>query len=226
MRRRIFYFSPIHDCSASNPFARRIDTANSNYERLPRHAAATLIGCEMGTIFLTHQFIVWSGIHVPAAFALGFALSRPFRRPRLPVEIAMAALLSRVAPELTRLKLTTLMAGVLPTQVKTSKAAGNVMRWKGAARLKEIVDKYGACYFIGARWTGVLSVLIFTGCLEAGVDLAPLMNQVGLNPEVGRKLGTWALAVTASSALYPFSVGFASVVATPMLGRFTARLKG
>lgn len=42
------------------------------------------------------------GVVVPVEFGLAFAMSRPFRRVRLPLEIAGAAVLARIAPQVTQ----------------------------------------------------------------------------------------------------------------------------
>ena len=97
---------------------------NSSFSSWPRSSVACLLGCEILSIYGSHTALVAAGVSVPPEFALAFALSRPFRRMRLPVELLGAGVLSRAVPALTEVKLTGLTAG-LPESVR------NVVRTAG-----------------------------------------------------------------------------------------------
>ena len=193
---------------------------NVAFERFPQESVVALLGCEILSIFGTHQAIVYSGVHVPTSLALGFALSRPFRRVRLPIELAFAAFLKRLVPPLADVKMSVLIGGQVPSIVQSNPYVQRVRKWPGTVALSNVIDSYGACYFIGARWTGVLSVLLFTSLIELGVDVQPYVEKLG---QLANTLNTWAGAVTLSSFLYPLSVGVGGAVIAPALG--AARLK-
>lgn len=196
---------------------------NDSFERFPQEAAISLLFCEITSIFGTHQLILASGVAIPSAFALGFAVSRPFRRIRLPIELAFAAGLRKAVPVLAEVKMSSLISGQVPSAVQANPTFSKIRNWRGTAALTDIIDKFGACYFIGARWTGVCSVLLLTELISYGVDLDPYLQKLGFSASIGSQLGSWAAAVTLSSFCYPMTVGFGGAVLAPALGR--ARLK-
>jgi hypothetical protein len=191
---------------------------NNAFEQFPQEAAISLLFCEISSIFATHQLILASGLDIPTSFALGFAVSRPFRRIRLPVELAFAATLKKLVPELAQVRMSTLIGGQVPSVVQANSTVAKIRRWRGTAAIADIIDKYGACYFIGARWTGVISVLLFTGLISNGVDIEPLLQRFGVTPTLGTQLGSWAAAVTLSSFLYPASMMVGGAFLAPALG--------
>jgi hypothetical protein len=72
-------------------------------------------------------------------------------------------------------------------------------------RTVRIEHRYGAAYFISARWTGVLVVSsIFVG-LELGVDVQSYLARFGVE-NIGSILSEWSAAVVLSSMLYPVSI--------------------
>jgi len=201
----------------------RIIQMNQTFERFPQEAAISLLACEIASIFGTHQLILASGVTVPAALALGFAVSRPFRRIRLPIELMFAAGLRRVVPTLAELKMTSLISGQVPSAVSSNPVVSKIRNWRGTVVLRDIIDGYGACYFIGARWTGVLSVLLFTGLISSGVEVDAILEKFGFSTSLASTLGSWAAAVTLSSFLYPVSMGVGGAILAPALGRFRVK---
>ena len=200
-----------------------VQRLNHTFERFPQESAVSLLGCEIVSIFGVHQLIQLSGLYIPASFALGFAVSRPFRRVRLPLELIFAAGLRRILPDLAKVKMSTLIGGQVPSSIQTSPVIQKMKSWRATQAITDAIDSYGACYFIGARWTGVLSVLLFTTLIEAGIDIQPIIESMGVPVTLSNQLGTWAAAVTLSSLLYPLSVGVGGVIIAPALGE--ARLK-
>jgi hypothetical protein len=108
--------------------------------------------------------------------------------------------------------------------VQSNPAVEKIRNWRGTVALTQAIDSYGACYFLGARWTGVLSVMLFTSLVELGIDVKPFIEQLGMSVSLGNQLGTWAAAVTLSSFLYPVSVGVGGAVVAPALGRYRLQL--
>jgi hypothetical protein len=197
---------------------------NETFEKFPQEAAASLLCCEIVSIFGTHQMVLSSGIIIPSSLALGFAISRPFRRIRFPIELLFAAGLRKAVPELAEVKMSVLIGGQVPSAVQSSRFMTRMKSWKTITAVTDMVDKYGACYFIGARWTGVLSVLGFTTLINYGVDVEPyLQHYLGMSPSLNAALGSWAAAVTLSSFLYPVTVGIGGAVLAPAVGK--ARLR-
>jgi len=187
---------------------------NASIERFPRETLAGMLVMEIVSIYGMHAALVGCGIQVPAEFAVAFAMGRPFRRMRLPLEVLGAAGLCRLVPPLRKVKISTAVSGAMPEVVK-DKWKENPTLKEGGDRLGAVVDKYGAAYFISARWIGVGVVLGFYTGIEMGMDVSGFLATYGIG-ELGTVLGTWAAAVSMSAAMYPFTILGGSFLARPM----------
>lgn len=185
-----------------------------------------MLFCEIGSIYTSYLVLQATGLVIPSSFALGFALSRPFRRLRLPIDLAAAGLLKKAVPELSQLELSELFRGLSRTSVVVGRANKSISQaipsWDSTmTKMGTMMDHYGASYFFASRWMGAISVLTCTGLIEyGGVDvLDSFFDYWGFNKETGSVLGSWALAVTMSSVLYPFvTVGIGAQYLAPKLG--------
>ncbi|KAH9097607.1 hypothetical protein Ae201684P_001083 [Aphanomyces euteiches] len=157
-----------------------------------------------------------SSVTISPEFALAFAASRPLRRLRMPLDIAAAAFLSKYFPELTQVKVSSL---ILPP---TDNANPSLIQ-RGLSGMSSIMDKYGACYMIGSRLMGLTVVSSIYVALLQGVDILPLLNQYGLG-DVGSAMGTWAAAVTLSSVFYPVTLGLTGYI-VPRVARIAGKAK-
>jgi hypothetical protein len=79
-------------------------------------------------------------------------------------------------------------------------------RW--LARIAAKVDRYGAAFFIGSRFSGVLLTMTLFGLLRAGSDITPWLQASGVASieEVVARVGQWAGAVVLASVVFPFSL--------------------
>jgi len=110
--------------------------------------------------------------------------------------------LSRCFPSLTEIKVTAL-SNVFPEAMRSQFREGRLKA--GAEGFGKIVDKYGASYFISARWLGVSIVCVIYGAVINGIDVSSFLEQYGFD-KLGDVLGTWAAAVTLSATLYPATI--------------------
>ena len=197
---------------------RRINAAFTDF---PRASIACLLAAEMVSIYGVHALLVAAHVPVPAEFAVAFALSRTLRRARLPAELAGAAVLARAMPALRHVRVTALL-DALP---RFRPAAAERLAWlrRAGTAVRTTADRYGAAYFVSARYLGVGIVLTLYAAVTAGIDVAPYLERLGASPALGSALGSWAAAVTLASAVYPFSVIGAAWVA-PSVGRAATRL--
>lgn len=187
-----------------------------------------MLACEIGSIYSSYLVLQASGLVIPSSFAVGFALSRPLRRLRLPLDLAAAGLLKKAVPALGQLELSELFRGLGRTSSVVSNANQSLGKsfpvWSTTmGKLGTMMDDYGASYFFASRWMGALSVLACTGAIEyGGVDvLDSVFDYLGVSKATGAVLGSWALAVTMSSVLYPFvTVGIGAQYLAPRLGAF------
>lgn len=175
-------------------------------------------------IFGTYQLIKYTGINFSAEFALAFAISRPLRKPRFPLELAAAATLSKLIPSLTHIELSSLGA-VLPSNARRAaheRASKSDRVGRSMKYALDSVDKYGASYMIGSRFVGVCIVLSLHEMLLLGVDVQPYLESWGYE-NVGNALGQWAGAVVLSSSFYPLSIASTAYLA-PLLASVRSRI--
>jgi len=100
---------------------------------------AGMFGMEMLSIYGVHQLFVLNNVDVAAEFAMAFALARPFRRLRFPIEVGGAAFLIRLFPSLKRLEISNIAKGIVPEKLKTRlEANANVVLY--GTKMKAIVD--------------------------------------------------------------------------------------
>ena len=221
------------ESQAHLPFlVRRLNAAIRNH---PQESLASLLGLEIATMFSCYGAIQASGVDFPPEFALAFALSRPLRRLRFPVEIAAAGALSRAFPSLRAIEISKLV-NVVPKSVRSAVSertsgpsddggsgdGSTSIVGRGLRVVQGTVDRYGAAYFVGARMVGVSIVFVLYQALRMGVDVAPMLEQLGVS-EVGSVLGDWAGAVVLSSSLYPVSISM-TAFAAPALARLRRRV--
>jgi hypothetical protein len=193
-----------------------------------------MMATDMATIGAAYAALTTARIAVPADFAAAYVLTRPLKRPRLPLELACAAGLVRVAPWLGHVRVTRIITNLLPGGAASAPSSGPAdLGTAGSASAPAspgvlarvmrggvgLIDRYGLAYQLGARVVG-LSVLLGTfSALRAGVDVQGwLMETWGVSPGTGEAVGTWAAAVAASSAAYPASIAVAAQL-SPHLAR-------
>jgi len=195
---------------------------NAAFETHPVASIACLLTSEMASIYGAHALLLAAHADIPASFAVAFALSRTLRRARLPAELALAAGLARLVPALRAVRVTALL-NALPAPRAATSAQLTTSRWgrwlgRAGSAARATVDRYGAAYFVAARYLGVGIVLTLYGALGTGIDVAAYLERLGASPALGTTLGTWAAAVTMSSAVYPATVVLAGLAA-PAVGR-------
>lgn len=187
----------------------------------PRESIACLLGAEILSIYGAYAALQALDVQVSSDFAVAFALSRPFRRLRLPVEVLGAVALARVAPPLARVRVTQLSKALprceragearapsascpahvagwppcLPRSFITSRAEGRPLP-PAAAKLAGVVDRYGAAYFVSARLTGATIVCSLYAALSSGVAASDIMQRLGVE-----SVGAWRNAATAGRGL-------------------------
>uniref|UniRef100_A0AAV1T362 Transmembrane protein n=1 Tax=Peronospora matthiolae TaxID=2874970 RepID=A0AAV1T362_9STRA len=187
---------------------------NDSIQKHPGETIAVLFASDIGSIGATYGVLSVAGIDVSPEFALAFAASRPFRRFRLPLDLAVAAGVAKIFPALSRVQLSNL-TGALPARASSSASSalsGSGIMAKAMGTAKEVIDNYGAAYMMGSRLAGVGVVCAFYALIKQGVDLMPILASFGVQ-EIGSTLGAYAAAVVLSSALYPATLGISGYVA-------------
>ena len=107
----------------------------------------------MALLYPSHFFLD-SNLVAPE-LAVAFAISRPLRRLRLPLELACAAPLAKAFPGLTELKVGSLAKRALPEMISKKIDSNSIANSGVVVGLANIIDKYGAAYVLSARFVGV-----------------------------------------------------------------------
>ncbi|KDO23188.1 hypothetical protein SPRG_09996 [Saprolegnia parasitica CBS 223.65] len=144
-----------------------VDRLNHSMEHHPQTTMAFVISADMASIFGTYLGNV--GVVISPEFALAFAASRPLRRLRMPFDLAMAAMLSKIFPPLSRVRVSSMFPTVPGDQ--------SSLLHKGMSTMTDIMDKYGACYMIGSR----LAARFGHGHVAASVVMASVFYPVTLS---------------------------------------------
>lgn len=196
-------------------------TMNESFLHFPKQTVGCLLALEVVSLYGTYSvlnIIPSANDMISLDFALAFALSRPLRRLRFPLDVAFSAALCKIFPSLTLVKIRNLGRLFPQPSLPKNKALRRLVDM-----MAEVVDRYGAGYFIGARYSGLLVVLSLYGMISSGMDAtALLVNWLGVQEDtvekVGDVLGTWAASVTFSALLYPFTIVGGTLLAPRIAG--------
>ncbi|ETM43891.1 hypothetical protein L914_10803 [Phytophthora nicotianae] len=189
-----------------------VDKLNDSIKKHPGETIAVLFASDIGSIGAMYGVISLTGLEFSPEFALAFAASRPFRRFRLPLDLAVAAGVAKIFPVLSKVRLSDL-TGALPNRANTSTTTISSPGFMSKAmdKAKEVVDSYGAAYMMGSRLAGVGVVCSLYALIKQGVDVMPILASLGMGG-VGEALGGYAAAVVFGSAIYPFTLGVSGYI--------------
>lgn len=96
---------------------RVVGKLNDSIKKHPGETIAVLFASDICSIGAMYGVISVTGLDFSPEFALAFAASRPFRRFRLPLDLAVAAGVAKVFPAFSRVRLSDL-TGALPKWVE------------------------------------------------------------------------------------------------------------
>ncbi|RHY21676.1 hypothetical protein DYB25_002613 [Aphanomyces astaci] len=209
-------FSPQEDHKPPSLLQDAVDHFNVALKDHTILTFGVMIASEMTFVFGTYTLLQLSGVAISPEFALAYAASRPFRRLRMPLDLAAAAFLAKYFPELTKVKVSTLMPSLPPSSDPASSAS---LLQRGLSEMNTVMDKYGACYMIGSRLVGLTVVSALYAALLQGLDILPILTRYGMG-DIGSAVGTWAAAVTLSSVFYPVTLGMVGYV-VPVVAKLT-----
>lgn len=103
--------------------SRVVTLVNDTFRRFPRESVMCLIGAEIVSIYGTYSLLKAMHVDVAPEFAVAFAVARPLRRLRFPVELMLTVAMARKFPALTRIRVTNL-AGALPRRAPRAHVLG------------------------------------------------------------------------------------------------------
>jgi hypothetical protein len=207
---------------------RLADRLNQAIEEVPRAYLASFVATDIGMVMGMYGAIGLLGINPSAEMALAFAITRPLKRIRLPLELLAAKPLAILVPQLAKVQVVRVLMPsyvrpLVPPSVVTDQGAKALFKSLAAVGIAAI-DKYGLAYAIAARLVGALLVFGAYGVIRSGVDVQGWMDAHGFG-DLGSTAGQWGLAVVSASALYPLSIVGVAFAAHP-LARAVPFLRG
>ena len=180
------------------------------------------VACDIGSISMAYLVVDAVGYAGSADLAIALALSRVVRRIRLPLDVAMAALLARAYPPLTQVKLSRLFTGKPePGAPPLPPSAGVIGRMLDAAKL--VADTYGIAFLASQRMVvGLASVGCIYTLLQSGVDVQGWLAAHGmpLAGVVGETAGRYAAAMCLAALAFP-----ATILSAGALARIVGRIR-
>jgi hypothetical protein len=184
---------------------------NTSLEAYPVETAIAYVALDAISVFSVYAVLTVAQVSVPGDFALAFAISRALRRFRLPVDIAVAAVLLRVYPPLSLVRPSRLI-GLDTSTSQTKSVSGFVQRASAAVALA--ADKFGLAFFVSQRLTGLASVSTIYFLIRNGINVEHVLSSIfgadlvalATGSGAGAAIGLWAAAAVSASALYPLVI--------------------
>eukprot|EP01061_Rhynchopus_euleeides_P039375 TRINITY_DN67586_c0_g1_i1.p1 TRINITY_DN67586_c0_g1~~TRINITY_DN67586_c0_g1_i1.p1 ORF type:complete len:229 (+),score=40.06 TRINITY_DN67586_c0_g1_i1:44-730(+) len=147
---------------------------------------------------------------VPHEFALAFAVTRPLKKVRLPLDLGGAVCLAKMVPRLKEIEMSRVIspgASTEETEKVQNKFAERYPRaaamWKTSA---DLVDHYGAAYFIARDMVG-LSIMFVVSMLLSVDPLSitsTIISASGVSPETASTFSAMAGGACLSTCSTPF----------------------
>jgi len=154
-----------------------VDRLNATLKKYPTESFAAWTGGSLGTFGAAFLCLQSVGFDMPA-LAVGAIVSRLCKRPRIPLDITLAATLAHAIPFTNALKLGPLLVPVR-TQVSNDKASPLERRILAAVTWAEgPINKYGAPYMLVNWLSGMLTVSVATTCVHQGLDVVAVLSQL------------------------------------------------
>jgi len=184
---------------------------NTSLEAYPAETAIAYVALDAISVFSVYAVLSIAHVSVPGDFALAFAISRALRRFRLPVDIAVAAVLLRIYPPLSLVRPSRLI-GLDTSAPTTSGVSGIIQRASAAVALA--ADKFGLAFFVSQRLTGLASVSTIYFLIRNGINVEHVLTSIfgadlvslATGSGAGAAIGLWAAAAVSASALYPLVI--------------------
>eukprot|EP00754_Rhynchopus_humris_P036390 Rhum_TRINITY_DN18529_c0_g1::Rhum_TRINITY_DN18529_c0_g1_i1::g.167678::m.167678 len=114
--------------------------------------------------------IVCGAAGVPAEFALAFAVTRPLKKLRLPLDIAAAMLLARGMPALKEIEMSRLVAPGCDNHPAVESFSKQMKKYPTLYWLwnksQDLIDNYGAAYMLARDMVGIAIMIVTTALLS------------------------------------------------------------
>jgi hypothetical protein len=198
-----------------------VTTMNTALKNHPVETGASFMFLDMLCVLGTYALIT-KHLTIPMDFVFAFAMNRVLRKPRLPLDIAMAGAVARFFPSLTKVRVT---AGLPQLPLANVDAQGQERKnplakaaLKAGQALRTGIDRYGICLLVSQRMImNLLTIGLSYSALRAGLDLdgllTPLFQQEQLMVSAAQEASN-AASTAASTATNPAIPAF-QITPTP-----------
>ena len=159
-----------------------VDRFNATLAEYPMTSFTVYTAASLGTFAAAFACLHVSGFDAPA-LAVGGLVGRLTKRPRMPLDLALAAALAHAIPATNALKLGPLL---VPVQSRVSGAEASALEGRIAKALTWVegpVNKYGFPYMLVHWLSGLLTVSVATACVHHGVDVVALLGRLPFSSE-------------------------------------------
>lgn len=191
--------------------------------------AAAPVTCLLWVVFCRYSIILATCAVLPhgaapVELAAAYALTRPLVRFRIPVELALAALLARRWHPLTQFDLAPLLG--LPPGPRSSTPAADASRLgRVAGAGLDAARRYGAAYYLSSDIVGVASLCAVAAAIWSGCDAAAYLGGGAVaGVALDNAAAAWAAGALAASVLSPlYLLTMASAVGRILMAYITLR---
>ena len=221
VQRRNRHFSSQRGTSASSSttFSRFALDWNETIDRRPQEVLVSFLACQGTTWLFTYQSLFAMGLQLPPDLAAGWFVARVTRKFVQPVNLGLAAGMTKAFPVLSTFQITPLITGfakpdpaltkefnkrraALEKQVPFTKPILNAVR-SGAQWLQGPVDRYGLSFFLTGKVTFLFTMSSAAAAIQQGVDLESLLTGWGLSSAAQGVAGTVAASSVGNLAFVP-----------------------
>jgi hypothetical protein len=190
-------------------------------------------------VFLASRNITWYSLFGACTLsgtcgpdlALGYLVTKVTTKFRQPVNLALAAVLTRLFPVLTEVQGKSLLGILSPTDIGVTansrrdndKTVFDIIHAKVELFINGPVNEYGFSLFVASRVTMLSSIIITSLCSRYGFDLYPLLLSIGINDAVQTTGGAMGAASIINTILLPVHLYLLPDYLVPQFLKYTKR---
>lgn len=168
------------------PTVQQIDDFNAFLAKEPRVCIAWGLLSRSALTLIVMSVLKLLAVSIAPHLVIAWVITRPVKIYRIPIHIALAAVISTTFPNLQRMNVAQLLGEIPASKIKQMQkreeidAADNIaapLHWHGSKknslldRAYVAVNKYGAAYYLSRDMVGFISVGIVALLVKKGVDV-------------------------------------------------------
>lgn len=197
-----------------------IQRFNNNITKDPTATIPLFLVLRNGTWYALVSLISQT-MTVGPEFAVAYLAVRLTGKFRRPLDIALAALLSKSFPLLSQVKMSALIAPSLPPDDPSHNTAmGKAMAWLSAP-----MDKYGFSFYLSCKMTGFVSIAGVAAAIRYGLDISSALTWAGVPETIQDASGAFGLATLVNISLIPVHFALTAALA-PKFSDYICEMRG